>query len=116
MWGVLSGPRGNAFSAGASDTATGVSDLYPMASLKWQTGSHNVMTYIMGSAPVGAYDPNRWAGVVKQAVYSGSSITYRVDVGTEIVVFAQNQSAQPLAPGTAVAVSWSPLHSVVVED
>jgi len=58
---------------------------------------------------------NRWNGVVKQAVYSGSSITYRVDVGTEIVVFAQNQSAQPLEPGTAVAVSWDPLHSVVVE-
>ncbi len=58
---------------------------------------------------------NRWAGVVKQAVYSGSSITYRVDVGTEIIVFAQNQSAQPLQPGTAVAVTWDPLHSVVVE-
>jgi hypothetical protein len=53
---------------------------------------------------------------VKQAVYSGSSISYRVDVGTEIVVFAQNQSAQPLEPGTAVAVSWNPLHSVVVES
>lgn len=63
VWGVLSGPRGNAFSAGANDTATGISDLYPMASLKWQTGSHNVMAYIMGSAPVGSYDPNRWAGV-----------------------------------------------------
>ena len=59
--------------------------------------------------------PNRWTGVVKQSVYSGSSITYRVDVGTEIVVFAQNQSAQPLAPGTAVAVTWDPLHSVVIE-
>src|SRR5262245_11191516 len=59
--------------------------------------------------------PNRWSGVVKQAIYSGSSITYRVDVGTEIVVFAQNQSAQPLGPGTAVAVTWDPLHSVVVE-
>jgi ABC-type Fe3+/spermidine/putrescine transport system ATPase subunit len=59
--------------------------------------------------------PNRWPGVVKQAVYSGSSISYRVDVGTEIVVFAQNQSAQPLEPGTAVAVTWNPLHSVVVE-
>ena len=59
--------------------------------------------------------PNRWPGVVKQAVYSGSSISYRVDVGTEIVVFAQNQSAQPLEPGTVVAVTWNPLHSVVVE-
>ena len=63
VWGVLSGPRGNAFSAGTSDTATGISDLYPMASLKWQAGSHNAMTYVMASAPVGIYDPNRWAGV-----------------------------------------------------
>src|SRR5262249_49043087 len=60
--------------------------------------------------------PNRWPGVVKQAVYSGSSISYRVDVGTEIVVFAQNQSAQPLEPGTAVAGTWDPLPSVVVES
>jgi hypothetical protein len=61
--GVLTGPRGNAFAAGTSDTATGISDLYPMATLKWQAGSNNVMTYLMASAPVGAYDPNRWAGV-----------------------------------------------------
>jgi hypothetical protein len=63
VWGVLSGPRGNAFSAGNSDTATGISDIYPMASLKWQKGSHNVMAYVMGSAPVGTYDPNSLAGV-----------------------------------------------------
>ncbi len=70
----------------------------------------------VGETAVAAPDTaNNWPGVVKQAVYSGSSITYRVDVGTEIVVFAQNQSAQPLEPGTAVAVSWDPLHSVVVE-
>jgi len=70
----------------------------------------------VGETAVDAPDTaNNWPGVVKQTVYSGSSITYRVDVGTEIVVFAQNQSAQPLEPGTAVAVSWDPLHSVVVE-
>ena len=63
VWGVLTGPRANVFSVGNGDSAAGISDLYPMASLKWQTGSHNVMTYVMGSAPVGAYDPNRLAGV-----------------------------------------------------
>jgi hypothetical protein len=63
VWSMLTGPRGNALSSGSSDSAAGISDLYPMASLKWQIGSHNVMTYIMGSAPVGAYDPNRLAGV-----------------------------------------------------
>ena len=63
VWGVLTGPRGRSFTAAASDTATGISDLYPMASLKWQTGPHNAMVYAMGSAPVGSYDPNRLAGV-----------------------------------------------------
>src|SRR5262249_59026686 len=42
---------------------------------------------------------NRWTGVVKQAVYSGSSIAYRVDGGTGSDVFAQNPSAQHLEPG-----------------
>ncbi len=59
--------------------------------------------------------PNRWRGIVRQAVYSGNSITYRVDAGMEIVVFAQNRTARPLAPGTAVAVTWDPLHSVLVQ-
>lgn len=63
VWGVLTGPRGNSVSAGAWDEASGVSDLYPFASLKWQQGPHNFMAYAMGSAPVGAYDPNRYAGV-----------------------------------------------------
>jgi len=61
--GVLTGPRGNSLSASNSDSVAGISDLYPMASLKWQQGSHNAMAYVMGSAPVGTYDPNRLAGV-----------------------------------------------------
>ncbi|MGE0117557.1 MAG: ABC transporter ATP-binding protein [Dongiaceae bacterium] len=70
---------------------------------------------IIEVAPLdGMAAPNRWRGIVRQSVYSGSSITYRVDVGAEIIVFAQNQTAQPLAPGTAVGVRWDPLHSVLV--
>ena len=60
---ALSTPNFGIFSASNSDSAAGISDLYPMASLKWQIGSHNLMTYVMGSAPVGTYDPNRLAGV-----------------------------------------------------
>jgi hypothetical protein len=63
VWGTLTGPLGGAFSASRSDTATGISDLYPIASLKWQVGNHNFMAYTMASAPVGTYDPNRLAGV-----------------------------------------------------
>ena len=61
--GTLTGPLGGAFSASRSDSASGISDLYPIASLKWQVGPHNFMAYTMASAPVGAYDPNRLAGV-----------------------------------------------------
>src|SRR5688572_19172131 len=88
--GVLTGPRGNAFSAGSSDSVAGISDLYPMASLKWQTGSHNAMAYAMGSAPVGAYDPNRWAGVGlgHWAIDAGLGYTYMPASGFEFSVTA----------------------------
>jgi len=63
VWGVLSGPAGNSFSTASRDSAAGFSDLYPMASLKWEFGNHNLMAYTMASVPTGAYDPNRLAGV-----------------------------------------------------
>lgn len=63
VWGVLTGPGGRSLSSGSSDSAAGISDLYPMASLKWQAGVHNAMVYVMGSVPTGSYDPNRLAGV-----------------------------------------------------
>ncbi len=63
VWGVLTGPGGRSISGASSDSASGVSDLYPIASLKWQFGEHNFMTYAMGSVPTGTYDPNRLAGV-----------------------------------------------------
>ncbi len=63
VWGVLTGPQGGSLSAARSDSASGISDLYPMASLKWQQGNHNFMVYTMASAPLGAYDANRLAGV-----------------------------------------------------
>ena len=90
-------------------------DALPPAGAKITVAVRPEKMLLEAGAAAAGDTPNRWPGVVKQAVYSGSSISYRVDVGMEIVVFAQNQSAQPLEPGTAVAVSWSPLHSVVVE-
>src|SRR5262249_42473762 len=58
---------------------------------------------------------NRLRGRITQAVYSGSSISYRVDVGMELMVSAQNRTAQPTEPGTAVTIEWDPVHSVVVQ-
>jgi hypothetical protein len=89
-WGVLTGPRGNSFSAGNSDTATGISDIYPMASLKWQAGSNNAMVYVMGSVPAGAYDPNRLAGVGlgHWAIDWGIGYTYMPQTPFELSVTA----------------------------
>ncbi len=39
-----------------SDTTTGFGDLYPQASLKWNFGVNNFMTYITGDIPVGNYN------------------------------------------------------------
>jgi hypothetical protein len=90
VWGVLTTPNVGAFSTRNSDSAAGISDLYPMASLKWQIGSHNIMTYIMGSAPVGAYDPNRLAGVGlgHWAIDAGLGYTYMPASGFEVSVTA----------------------------
>jgi hypothetical protein len=50
---VLSGPGGRSISGTASDSASGISDLYPVALLKWQLGVHNFMSYSLASVPTG---------------------------------------------------------------
>jgi hypothetical protein len=60
------------------DAVTSVSDLYPMATLKWNAGVHNFMTYMTGDIPVGAYDPTRLAniGLGHAAIDGGGGYTY----------------------------------------
>ena len=59
---------------------------------------------------------NRLEGRLTQAVYSGMSTTYKVDVqGREITVFEQNRGAPTLATDAPVLLDWAPAHSVVVE-
>jgi len=90
VWGILAGPGGRSWSAASSDSASGISDLYPMASLKWQQGDHNVMAYVMGSVPTGPYDPNRLAGVGlgHWAIDWGLGYTYLAPSGFELSVTA----------------------------
>jgi hypothetical protein len=90
VWGVLTGPGGRSLSAASSDNASGISDLYPMASLKWQQGNHNAMFYAMGSVPAGPYDPNRLAGVGlgHWAVDWGLGYTYLAPSGLEFSIVA----------------------------
>ena len=59
---------------------------------------------------------NRLSGQIVQTVYAGSSITYKVSCGEQLVtVFEQNQAARPALSGEQVRVCWSPEHSIVVE-
>src|SRR5271156_1458897 len=60
------------------DSLTSVGDLYPTATLRWNNGVNNYMTYITGDIPVGAYDPNRLAnlGIGHGAIDAGGGYTY----------------------------------------
>jgi len=59
-------------------SVSGFGDLYPQASLRWNMGVHNFMTYMMGDIPVGAYDPSRLAnlGIGHGAIDGGVGYTY----------------------------------------
>jgi hypothetical protein len=61
-----------------SDSVTGFGDLAPMASLRWDAGVHNVMTYVTGNIPVGAYSPSSLAniGIGHSALDGGVGYTY----------------------------------------
>ena len=61
-----------------SDTITGFGDLAPQFSLRWNTGVHNVMTYVTGNVPVGAYRRERLSniGIGHGAVDAGGGYTY----------------------------------------
>jgi len=61
-----------------SDSRGGVSDLYPLVSLRWNQGVNNFMTYLTGDIPVGTYDSTRLAnvGIGHGAVDGGVGYTY----------------------------------------
>ena len=79
--GTLATPFGTipfARSDSISDAVTGFGDIYPLATLRWNSGVHNVMTYVFGDVPVGAYDPARLSniGVGHGAIDAGGGYTY----------------------------------------
>jgi len=61
-----------------SDSVTGFGDVWPMATLRWNNGVHNYMTYITGDIPVGAYDSTRLSniGIGHGAIDAGGGYTY----------------------------------------
>jgi hypothetical protein len=60
------------------DSRFGVADLYPLASLRWNYGVHNFMTYALGDIPVGTYNSDRLAnfGIGHGAADAGVGYTY----------------------------------------
>jgi hypothetical protein len=60
------------------DTTTGFGDLYPLASLKWNRGVNNFMTYITGDIPVGNYSSASLSnlGIGHGAIDAGGGYTY----------------------------------------
>jgi len=65
--------------AGSFDSSVGgFGDLIPLASLRWNRGVHNFMTYVTGDIPVGAYDPRRLAnlGLGHGTIDGGGGYTY----------------------------------------
>jgi hypothetical protein len=61
-----------------NDRVTGFGDLAPQATLRWNAGVHNFMTYLTGDIPIGAYNPNRLAnlGIGHGAIDGGFGYTY----------------------------------------
>lgn len=75
---ILAGPNGTIISGSRTDAATGFGDLLPQASLKWNSGVNNFMTYVTGDIPVGSYEPTRLAnlGLGHGAIDGGAGYTY----------------------------------------
>jgi hypothetical protein len=78
IFGTLTGPNGGMISGSRSQTTTGFGDLYPMASLRWNQGVNNYMTYLTGDIPVGDYSSQNLAniGIGHGAIDGGGGYTY----------------------------------------
>lgn len=65
-------------SASVSNSVVGVGDLYPQASLRWNMGLNNFMTYMTGDVPVGTYDSTSLSniGIGHGAIDAGGGYTY----------------------------------------
>ena len=73
----LGGP-GFAIGRSLTEAVTGIGDIGPMASLRWNFGVNNFMTYLTGNLTTGRYDPQRIAnlGIGHNAIDGGGAYTY----------------------------------------
>lgn len=75
---MISGPHGGTISGSRTESLTAFGDLLPQATLKWNSGVNNYMTYVTGDIPVGSYDSERLAnlGLGHGAIDAGVGYTY----------------------------------------
>jgi hypothetical protein len=61
-----------------TDTLTSYGDVVPTATLRWNQGVNNFMTYVTGDIPAGDYDPMRLAnlGIGHGTIDAGGGYTY----------------------------------------
>ena len=73
---------------------------------------------ILAADQTGPQGWNRLGAIVKTVIYAGPALTYVVEApdGSLLKVFAQNKDGVVLPEGRPVALSWSPDHTVVLED
>lgn len=86
---LASGPFAITRQGSISQTATGVGDLYPVGSIRWNSGVNNWMVYGTGDIPVGQYSSTNLAnfGIGHGAVDGGGGYTYfNPQTGHEISV------------------------------
>src|SRR5260370_26417019 len=72
------GPFTATRSGSIRDSVSGFGDLYPKATIRWNAGVNNYMTYLTGDVPVGAYSATRLAnlGIGHGAIDWGGGYTY----------------------------------------
>ncbi len=61
---------------------------------------------------------NALDATLRQTIYAGATSTYLLTGpdGAEVKVFSQNREPVELSPGTCVVLTWSPAHTVVLDD
>jgi hypothetical protein len=76
LGGAVGGIRASV--AGTEDSRLGYNDLVPAASLRWNAGVNNYMTYALVNVPVGTYDSSRLAnvGLGHWGIDGGAGYTY----------------------------------------
>lgn len=60
---TLVGPGGAVLARNERDTIAGAGDIFPMGSLRWNKGNHNVKIYTMAGVPVGNYQVGHLANL-----------------------------------------------------